>query len=940
MQFTPAQLEAIAHREGHLQLIACAGSGKTETVARRVVSLMAPVQPAPDLPAPSRSAPYRPANIVAFTFTEKAAAELKQRIVERTREALGEIPGMAELFVGTIHAFCLDLLKTELPAFMKYDVLNEVQQLLFIDRNSRQSGLTTTTDLKGEPLRRFLDTPRYLEALSILREADLNHATLAGQPILSGLQAYTQLLHDKRYLDYSAILDLTTRALAQDEHLRARVAARVKQVIVDEYQDVNPVQERLVRLLADMGASVCAVGDDDQTIYQWRGSDVRNILTFRERYSPVREVRLEENFRSSPGIVETARRFIAQNESRLPKAMKPTDAQPYESGDIVALAFGSPKEEAEHIAASIRALLGVAFTDPDGTQRGLSYADMAILLRSVSRSGAPITQALRQAGIPYIVVGMNNLFGAAEAEAARQLFYFMAGRADVDRASLVKAWLDADLGLEGPRLRRAVDRAQAARTEMLSNAGQESWSLRNLQRQFLTFLEEIGLEEERVPLGRGEVVFYNLGKFSQLISDFETIHFQSDPLQKYTDFASFLQHRAEGSYPEGWQANQYANPDAVRIMTVHQAKGMQWPVVFLPALLRNRFPAAKVGGRTVWHLLPKEGVVGQERFLGSTEDERRLFYVAMTRSQKFLHMTWAPVSGSNNRYIRPSEFWEAVLASKWVKRRRPDYSARPRLPQQARRSVANVTLSFSDLKYFFECPYQFKLRILYGFNPPIHEALGYGKSLHDALAEIHARALRGEAVDASAAQALVGTHLNLPYAYVELRAALQQSAERVVAAYIADNARYFAQIEFAEKSVEINLGDGITVAGRIDLVRRRDTESTTIVDLKSTDRAQAEEVTEAQLHIYALGYRELTGRDADYVEIYNLDERRKKPRSVDAAFIADVQQKVRGAATALRANLLPPVTSERTCPGCDFLGLCPAGQRFAGRARVAAARRS
>jgi DNA helicase-2/ATP-dependent DNA helicase PcrA len=139
--------------------------------------------------------------------------------------------------------------------------------------------------------------------------------------------------------------------------------------------------------------------------------------------------------------------------------------------------------------------------------------------------------------------------------------------------------------------------------------------------------------------------------------------------------------------------------------------------------------------------------------------------------------------------------------------------------------------------------------------------------------------------------------------------------------------------------VEISLGDGITVSGRIDLVRRKDTGSTTIVDLKSTDQAQAEEVTETQLHIYALGYRELTGRDADYVEIYNLDERRKKPRTVDGEFIADVQQKVRGAAAALRANHLPAMTSERTCPNCDFLGLCPAGQRFAGKARVASARR-
>lgn len=115
----------------------------------------------------------------------------------------------------------------------------------------------------------------------------------------------------------------------------------------------------------------------------------------------------------------------------------------------------------------------------------------------------------------------------------------------------------------------------------------------------------------------------------------------------------------------------------------------------------------------------------------------------MTRAQKFLHMTWAPVTG-NSRAQRVSEFWEDVLSSKLVKRRAPDFSKRKRLPSIPRASVANVALSFSDIKHFFECPYRFKLRILCGFNAPIHEALGYGKSLHDCLHEIHSRAIRGD----------------------------------------------------------------------------------------------------------------------------------------------------------------------------------------------------
>src|SRR5271169_3319441 len=180
------------------------------------------------------------------------------------------------------------------------------------------------------------------------------------------------------------------------------------------------------------------------------------------------------------------------------------------------------------------------------------------------------------------------------------------------------------------------------------------------------FLDVIELREEKVPNGpggtkRGEVVFCNLGKFSQVISDFEEIYFHSDPPEKYESFASFLQYQADGAYPEGWQEATYANPDAVRIMTIHQAKGMQWPVVFIPALLKNRFPSVIAGGKGVWHLIPADGVQGQNRFVGSIEDERRLFYVAMTRSQKFLFMTYAPVPGKNNRYAKKSEFWDDVL---------------------------------------------------------------------------------------------------------------------------------------------------------------------------------------------------------------------------------------------------------------------------------------
>ena len=911
MKLTNNQQDAIGYGGRNLQLLACAGSGKTEVVARRIVHLL----------APGHDDSLEPRNIVAFTFTEKAAAELKERILSRTEGELGLVSGLAEMFVGTIHAFCLELIKTEVPRFLKYNVLNDVQQVLFVDRNSKQSGLTSSTTTTGVALKRYTDTKNYVSALSILRESDVVAAKLTGCSVDDALRQYNSLLHQKSYLDYSSILTAADETLRTDNRVRESIAARVRYVIVDEYQDVNPIQERIVQTLHGLGARICVVGDDDQTIYQWRGSDVGHILTFESRYPAVTQIPLAENFRSSPAIVDTARTFVEQNKNRLPKDMKAAGDQVYEPGDVVALHFPNPDAEADHIVAMTRALRGVAFSE-GADERGLSWSDMAILLRSVKANAAPITQALRSAGIPFVVRGMTGLFDTAEAEAARQVFYFMNSRPEVTEADLKGVWQAANLGLAPAALNRAIAGLTEARAA-LTEPDEKRWGQYSIQRVFLSFLEKAELREESVPEGRATVVFYNLGKFSQLISDFESINYQSSPLEKYKSFASFLEYGAAEAYPEGWQDNQYAQPDAVQIMTIHQAKGMQWPVVFVPALLRNRFPAKRPGGRTVWNLLPRDGVRDQARYDGDIEDERRLFYVAMTRSQKFLHLTWAPVPG-NQQAQSKSEFWDDVLVSKQVKRTSPEYSSRKHMTPSARANVANVVFSFSDLKYFFECPYQFKLRVLYGFNTPIHEALGYGKSLHDALAEVHYRAMNGDVARSAEAARLVQDHLHVPYAFPALRSALEANAEKVIATYLTGNTTELHNVEFSEKAISVNLGDGISVVGRIDLVRRLDSDETTIVDLKSNDRAQTEEVTENQLHIYALGYKDLTGRNADYVEIYELDEGRRRPRSVDDALIEDVKQGIGAAAEALRLNAFQPEPAATKCRGCDYRGMCSA----------------
>ncbi len=238
--------------------------------------------------------------------------------------------------------------------------------------------------------------------------------------------------------------------------------------------------------------------------------------------------------------------------------------------------------------------------------------------------------------------------------------------------------------------------------------------------------------------------------------------------------------------------------------------------------------------------------------------------------------------------------------------------------------MPEVTLSFSDLKYFFECPYEFKLRFLYGFNPPIHEALGYGKSVHDVMAEIHKRAIDGDIVSGLDADDLVDKHLNTPFAYPALRADLRRAAIRAVRRYVEENRTRLENTLYSEQQIQVRVAPGITVDGRIDLITRLDTGETSIVDFKSTERAQAEDITRDQLHVYAVGYQELTGRRADVLEVLNLDEKGKTTREmVNDSLLTDIKDKIAAAGEDLRTNQLPRLKSWcSTCDDCDLAGLC------------------
>jgi len=227
----------------------------------------------------------------------------------------------------------------------------------------------------------------------------------------------------------------------------------------------------------------------------------------------------------------------------------------------------------------------------------------------------------------------------------------------------------------------------------------------------------------------------------------------------------------------------------------------------------------------------------------------------------------------------------------------------PRLPPTPKSETPNVSVSFSELKYLIECPYQFKLRFMYGFNPPIHEALGYGKGLHDALAEMHKRSLAGDIPTKSETEELVDRHLHTPYAYPALRENLRAAAVKAIDRYFDRHGSDLTRTIHSEKQVEVQVAPGVTVNGRIDLIKFLETGETAIVDFKSTEDSQAENVTKDQLSIYALGYQELTGSPADRIQILNLDDHGKSSNDpVNAELMGSIKAKVESVAAEIRTN--------------------------------------
>lgn len=900
-------LAAVKHRGTHLQIIASAGSGKTEVVAQRVADLLAEG--------------VDPRAIVGFTFTERAAEELKDRIAQRVEAGTGRagLDALSGLFVGTIHAYCFRLLQQYVPRYETYDVLDDNRLTAFLSREATRLNVRVL-DPKN---RLFAGIAAFLQSVEVV-ENELLDPALSPEPFRSVLLDYYATLERYRLLTYGQQIVRAVRELERTE-VAAEVHGDMRHLIVDEYQDVNPAQERLIELLVAGGAELCVVGDDSQAIYQWRGSDVGNIVTFVDRYPEVATFKITTNRRSRPQIVDVANAFEASIPGRLQKTMSPDRAASGSGPEVVIWSAAREVEEAGWIASLIL----------DLADRGVEYRDIAVLVRG--RAAYPrLVEQFASFDIPVQPGGRTGLFDQPEARVLGRTFAWLAKIEWRDAYGPPSTVSEVDLLDE---FERAFDltKPQKTRIRKLLRAWKQivprEDRVADLVGELYELLDHLDVRSwdltQPLQLNR----LGTLARFSALLADYESVRRRARPdpaapgeqvggedrgTWYYRNLAIHIINYAQGAY-EGFDGEPDFALNAIDLTTVHRAKGLEWPVVFLPSLTGSRFPSSKTGRPQDW-LLPRTAFAAS-RYEGTDADERRLFYVGITRARDWL---------SASRHERVTT--KAVAASPYWgeldgERLDPEEIVPPLIEGRGSGDDATIEISFSDLSTYLDCGMAYRLRGLLGFQPRLAQELGYGKAVHHVLRAVaNQTQTSGHVPDETEVDEILDASFFLPTANKPAHRQLKRAARGLINDYINNHKDDLFRVWETERPFELHL-DGITVIGRADVILDEEGGVPTalaLLDYKtSTDDKRGDH--SLQLQVYAdAGRRE--GLDVRGAYVHDLKAAKRLTVDVSTNAVSDAEVVVSDAGTRLRQNDYAANPGLR-CRRCEVRTICAAARR-------------
>jgi DNA helicase-2/ATP-dependent DNA helicase PcrA len=1001
------QRRAVCHDQGPLLVVAGAGTGKTQVITRRIAWLIA-----------TRRA--RPAEILGLTFTDKAAEEMQVRVDQL-------VPyGYTDATISTFHAFGDRIVREfalELGLPTNARVLTRPEVVIFLRERLFAFELDEYRPL-GDPTR-FLDAMATLfsrckdEDVSAQSYLDFAAGLAAGAAAAKQLPEdearalaqrarqegelarayarYQELLRKAGFVDFGDQVALTLRLLRESPAARWDLQRRYRYILVDEFQDTNRAQSELVELLAADHGNVMVVGDDDQSIYKFRGAAISNILEFRRRHPRCRQIVLRRNYRSFAPILDASYRLVRFNDPDRLEVRNGIDKRllpERRDGELPVrhVAFATGSEEADWVAREIARRI----------EAGARPRNFAILVRA-NADADPILRSLNLASVPWRFSGTSGLYARPE---IRLLLAFLRSMADLSSSVDLYGLASSEVyGLGGEDLTAIVNSARRRNRslwEVVEELTRQPGLLRlspstraSLERLVADVRRFSEMAHERPA---GEVLYQFLrhsgvlGKLAgaqsvaaeealqNVARFFDIIRTQSDllPDDRVVFVARHLQTLIDaGDDPATAEVD--ADADAVAVLTVHKAKGLEFQAVFMVGLVDGRFPARTrreplgLPVELVNEVLPEGDAHLQE--------ERRLFYVGMTRARDELVLSHAADYGGR-RARRVSQFVlealdlpasSAVAAAAAEGARSPlekltSFEAGPAAVEPGRGAVEGpLSLSFYQVDDYLTCPLKYKY--VHVLRVPIapHHSIVYGAALHQAVQEFHRRQARGyvmseEELDAALDRAWSNEgFLTREHEEARLaagRAALHRFREgqllpgAVVPAYVEREFSFLLdgdRIRGRMDRVDIErlpagegdgsggaAGDGPEAAAdagaHADVVSPAlpglHPERVTITDYKSSDvrdpvKARERARDSLQLQIYALAYQAETGRLPDALQLWFLESGLIGRTEVDPRRLDRARASIRQAAAGIRALDFTATPEYLACGYCAFRDICP-----------------
>jgi len=961
MDLTAQQREAIEHEKGPLLIIAGAGTGKTLVITHRIAHLIL-------------TQTARPEEILALTFTEKAAHEMEERV-----DTLVPM-GAFGYHISTFHSFGERVLREHGLAMgltSDFQVLSRPEQVIFFldhlfefeldyyrplgnPTKHVEAILTLISRAKDEDVapEEYLAFAERLDRLARKKPKDKNLAERARQQmeLARTYETYQRLLGKEGRVDFGDLVLLPLHLFRTHPMILKRYQERFRFILVDEFQDTNYTQFELVRLLAQDHQNIVVVGDDDQSIYKFRGAAISNILNFMEHYPEARQVVLTENHRSTQTLLDTAYRLVCHNnpdrlevrnhiDKRL-KSNRPGDVP------VLRLAYDTVSAEADAVARTIEEKVDTG---------NYLYKDFAILVRA-NQDAEPFMRAFNMRRIPYSFTGNRGLYRREE---IRTLAAFMSILTDptdslslyqlagseiyrLDMETLIRCANLADrknLKLEEvliqfknePDLFTASSQAMTVVTRLLQDLRQFREESRRYPASVLLyrFLQQTGYLTELTKNEslEAELKIKNIGEFFEKIRRIEDV-LELDQVPQVIRYLDALIQAGDDPAVAEIETDQ----DRVSVLTVHKAKGLEFRVVFMVSLVEQKFPSRERGDPIDF----PENLIKDKLPAGDfhLQEERRLFYVGMTRAKEELYLTSARDYGSG-KPRRISRFvLEALdLTEKNIPVRRSAAlemirrSAGPPVGPNiaAYHPAESPVLSYYKIDDYLTCPLKYKFAHL--IRPPIprHPTVMYGSALHTAVQAYLRQKMTGKSMSLDQ---LLQVFEN---AWVNDGFLSREHEERRLAAG-RETLRRFLQNEEASGVVPVAVEKGFKffidpgpdaakVTGRWDRIDETDGE-VVVIDYKSSNvptQKKADEETQKslQLSIYALAYQKQHHKIPDGVELHFLESGRvghAKKTEADLEKTADLIRKV---ATGIRSGDFSARPSYMACRYCAYQNICP-----------------